>query len=105
MSDYHANCEKPAYYTDTNAFTPYYEYIIPLFKYFSAVYKNTSFMWCEKGLIANKQLAICLSDEQKKMMNGIGYSLKDKTERLMIECSGRTVHKKKKNLPVIHDQR
>lgn len=38
--------------------------------------------------MVNKHLAICLSDEQKKMMDGIGYSLKDKTERLIIECSG-----------------
>lgn len=45
MSDYHANCEKPAYYTDTIERTPYCECIIRIFKYFSAVYKNISFMW------------------------------------------------------------
>ncbi|CEG69060.1 hypothetical protein RMATCC62417_05204 [Rhizopus microsporus] len=88
MSDYHANYEKPAYYTDTNKCTLYSEYIIPIFKYFNALYKNILFMWCEKGLMANKHLTICLSDEQKKMMDRIGYSLKDKTERLIIECSG-----------------
>ncbi|KAI8887113.1 hypothetical protein K501DRAFT_212480, partial [Backusella circina FSU 941] len=45
-------------------------------------------MWCEKGLEANKKLAICLDDTQKKLMDGIGYSIKDKSERLVIECSG-----------------
>ncbi|KAI8067340.1 hypothetical protein BDF21DRAFT_112973 [Thamnidium elegans] len=45
INDYHANCEKPVYYTDANERTPYCEYIIPIFKYFSAVYKNLSFMW------------------------------------------------------------
>lgn len=45
LIDYHANCEKPAYYTDANERTPYCEHIIPIFKYFSAVYKNLSFMW------------------------------------------------------------
>lgn len=45
LIDYHANCEKPAYYTGANERTPYCEYIIPIFKYFSAVYKNLSFMW------------------------------------------------------------
>lgn len=33
------------YYTDTNEHTPYSEHIILIFKYFSAVYKNISFMW------------------------------------------------------------
>lgn len=45
LNDYHANCEKPVYYTDANERTPYCEYIVPVFKYFSAVYKNLSFMW------------------------------------------------------------
>ncbi|KAI9252122.1 hypothetical protein BY458DRAFT_443912, partial [Sporodiniella umbellata] len=45
INDYHANCEKPSYYTNANERTPYCEYIIPVFKYFSAVYKNLSFMW------------------------------------------------------------
>ncbi|CAO3702389.1 unnamed protein product [Rhizopus stolonifer] len=88
INDYHANCEKPVYYADANERTPYCEYIVPIFKYFSAVYKNLSFMWCEKGLVANKQLVICLDDDQKKLMDGIGYSIRDKSERLIIECSG-----------------
>lgn len=45
MSDYHANYEKPAYYTDTNKCMLYSGYIIPIFKYFSALYKNILFMW------------------------------------------------------------
>ncbi|KAI8373757.1 hypothetical protein BD560DRAFT_423122 [Blakeslea trispora] len=88
LIDYHANCEKPNYYTRTNERTPYCEHVIPIFKYFSAVFKNLTFMWREKGLEANKQLAVCLDDEQKKLMDGIGYSVRDKAERLVIECSG-----------------
>lgn len=45
LIDYHANCEKPIYYTNANERTPYCEYVIPIFKYFSAVYKSLSFMW------------------------------------------------------------
>lgn len=86
--DYIANCEKPAYYPQANERTPYCEYVFPIFKYFSAVYKSLTFMWCEKGLEANKQLAVCLDDEQKKLMDGIGFSVKDKAERVVIECSG-----------------
>ncbi|KAI8880312.1 hypothetical protein K501DRAFT_275724 [Backusella circina FSU 941] len=67
MSDCHVNCEKSSYYTDSNDRTPYCKHSIPIFKCFSAVYKNVSFMWCEKGLVANKQLAICLDDEHKKV--------------------------------------
>ncbi|KAG0930809.1 hypothetical protein G6F57_011483 [Rhizopus arrhizus] len=88
LIDYHANCEKPTYYTRTNERTPYCEHVIPIFKYFSAVYKSMTFMWCEKSLEANKQLAICLDDEQKKLMDGIVYSVRDKAERLVMECSG-----------------
>lgn len=33
-------------------------------------------------------MAVCLDDEQKKLMDGIGYSVKDKAERVAIECSG-----------------
>jgi hypothetical protein len=43
---------------------------------------------CEKGLEANKQLVICFDDEQKKLMDGVGYSIKDKAERLIVECLG-----------------
>lgn len=45
LVDYHANCEKPNYYTESNERTPYCEHVIPIFKYFSAVFKNISFMW------------------------------------------------------------
>ncbi|KAI8887114.1 hypothetical protein K501DRAFT_176185, partial [Backusella circina FSU 941] len=45
MNDYHANCEKPGFYTNLNERTPYCEYVIPVFKYFSAVFKSLSFMW------------------------------------------------------------
>lgn len=45
LIDYNANCEKPPYYTQANERTPYCEYVIPIFKYFSAVYKSLTFMW------------------------------------------------------------
>lgn len=45
LNDYRANCEKPSYYMDANKPTPYGEYIVPIFKYLSAVYKNLSFVW------------------------------------------------------------
>ncbi|CAO3700086.1 unnamed protein product [Rhizopus stolonifer] len=45
MVDYHTNCEKPNYYTESNERTPYCEHVIPIFKYFSAVFKNISFVW------------------------------------------------------------
>lgn len=45
MVDYHANCERPNYYTESNERTPYYAQAIPVFKYFSVVFKNISFVW------------------------------------------------------------
>ncbi|RCH80860.1 hypothetical protein CU098_003735, partial [Rhizopus stolonifer] len=70
LSDYHANCSKPSYIVIPNERTPFAEYIIPIFKYFSASTKLLSF--------------IC----QRKLLDGIGFSCKDKVERVMMECSG-----------------
>lgn len=43
---------------------------------------------CEKGSPSNKQLMLCLSESQRKLLDGIGFSCKDKVERVMMECSG-----------------
>ncbi|KAI8349952.1 hypothetical protein EDC96DRAFT_519891 [Choanephora cucurbitarum] len=45
LSDYHANCSKPSYVVIPNERTPFAEYIIPIFKYFSASTKLLSFIW------------------------------------------------------------
>jgi len=41
-----------------------------------------------KSSNANKQLMLCFSDDQRTLMDGIGYSMKDKIERILMECSG-----------------
>ena len=45
LSDYHANCSKPSYTVLPNERTPFAEYVIPIFKYFSASTKLLSFIW------------------------------------------------------------
>jgi hypothetical protein len=45
LSDYHANCSKPSYIVLPNERTPFAEYAIPIFKYFSASTKLLSFIW------------------------------------------------------------
>ena len=47
LSDYHANCSKPPYIVIPNERTPFAEYIIPIFEYFSASTKLLSFTWYE----------------------------------------------------------
>ncbi|KAI9243764.1 hypothetical protein BY458DRAFT_448117, partial [Sporodiniella umbellata] len=88
LSDYHANCSKPSYVITPNERTPFVEYIVPIFKYFSATTQLLSFIWCEKSSPSNKQLMLCLSEGQYKLLDGIGFSSKDKSERVMMECSG-----------------
>ncbi|KAG2216367.1 hypothetical protein INT45_009917 [Circinella minor] len=88
LSDYHANCTKPSYILLPNERTPFAEYVIPIFKYFSASTQLLSFIWCKKGSPSNKQLMLCLSESQRKLLDGIGFSCKDKVERVMMECSG-----------------
>lgn len=47
LTDYHANCYKPAYPIpgSINERTPFIEFVIPIFKYFSSVTKLLSFQW------------------------------------------------------------
>ncbi|KAI8078734.1 uncharacterized protein BX664DRAFT_389125 [Halteromyces radiatus] len=40
------------------------------------------------GSVSNKQLMLCLSESQRKLLDGIGFSGKGKIERVMMECSG-----------------
>ncbi|KAG0184289.1 hypothetical protein DFQ28_011458, partial [Apophysomyces sp. BC1034] len=73
--------ERPPYPTATNGRTPFTEFVIPLFKYLSAVTKLTSFAWCEKGL------SVCSAT---KLMDGIGVSTLNEIERALIESSGQS---------------
>ncbi|RCH84164.1 hypothetical protein CU097_008498, partial [Rhizopus azygosporus] len=43
---------------------------------------------CEKGSPSNKQLMLCLSESQYKLLDGIRFSCKDKVKHVMMECSG-----------------
>ncbi|KAG2229519.1 hypothetical protein INT48_008408 [Thamnidium elegans] len=88
LTDFCANCSRPES-SLTNERTPYVEYVIPIFKYFSATTKLMSFLWCEKGLVSNKLLAVCMPDyATKKLLDGIGTTIKDSLERVLIESSG-----------------
>ncbi|KAG2233146.1 hypothetical protein INT48_001639 [Thamnidium elegans] len=69
LVDCYANCMKPAAPVQINERTPFVEYIVPIFKYFSAVYKTVSLQWCEKGL------------------ETIGYSTADLSKVLLMESS------------------
>jgi uncharacterized protein YxeA len=45
LTDYHANCNKPPYAITANERTPFNEYVIPTFKYFSSATGLLSFIW------------------------------------------------------------
>lgn len=45
LTDYYANCMKPTPANSLNERTPFVEYVVPIFKYYSAVYKDLSFQW------------------------------------------------------------
>ena len=45
LYDYRANCKKPSCPISYNERTPYVEYVIPIFKYFSASTSLVSFLW------------------------------------------------------------
>ena len=105
MYDYHANCLKPMFTTRFNERTPFAEYVLPVLKYFGASTGLVSFFWyvyqsryfytkiqcsvnrCEIGSKAQKQVVICLSSGQKKLLDGIGFD-EHKLERVLVESSG-----------------
>ncbi|KAI9029616.1 hypothetical protein CLU79DRAFT_735019 [Phycomyces nitens] len=90
LTDYHANCTKPLLQGSSNERTPFSEHVIPVFKYFTAATGLLSFAWCEKQSASNKGLLICFPENYKrKLMDGIGYSVKDNIERVLLECSGK----------------
>ncbi|CAO3637994.1 unnamed protein product [Cunninghamella blakesleeana] len=88
LTDFHANCLKPPPTATLNERTPFCESIVPIFKYFSSVTGIISFIWYEKSSETNKQLMIYLPGGQTKLFDGVGSSVKDKIERIFIECSG-----------------
>jgi hypothetical protein len=45
LTDFYVNCVKPHNTIALNERTPFREYVIPLFKTFSAVYQNVVFQW------------------------------------------------------------
>lgn len=45
LTDFYANCLKPLLKNMPNERTPFVEYLIPIFKYYSAVYQNINFQW------------------------------------------------------------
>ena len=45
LLDYHVNCSKPVFITRLIEHAPFTEYVIPVFKYFSAWTRLISFMW------------------------------------------------------------
>ncbi|KAI9317181.1 hypothetical protein BX666DRAFT_152713 [Dichotomocladium elegans] len=60
---------------------------LDLLKYFGAWTGLVSFLWCELGSTAQKELPICLPDGQKKLLDGIGFD-QSSLERILIERSG-----------------
>ncbi|KAG0175224.1 hypothetical protein DFQ30_010999 [Apophysomyces sp. BC1015] len=81
LTDFTLVCEKPPYPGGTNERTPFMESLVPLFKAYSAIYGNVSFVWDEKSL------SICVPDASK-LMDGIGNCTLDKVDRILFESSG-----------------
>ncbi|ORX52339.1 hypothetical protein DM01DRAFT_1323476 [Hesseltinella vesiculosa] len=81
LTDFTLVCEKPPYPRGTNERTPFMESLVPLFKAYSAIYGNVSFIWGEKSL------SICVPDASK-LMDGIGNCTLDNVDRILVESSG-----------------
>lgn len=45
LTDFYANCLKPSSTNTLNERTPFVEYVVPIFKYYSAVYNLLTFQW------------------------------------------------------------
>ncbi|KAI7860382.1 hypothetical protein BDC45DRAFT_529980 [Circinella umbellata] len=76
-----------------NENTPFCEHVIPLTKYWNALYQLLRFQWAEKSTDANKFIGICMPGERpmpKKLADGIGNGVLDNKERLIVESSGET---------------
>ncbi|KAI9316042.1 hypothetical protein BX666DRAFT_1954199 [Dichotomocladium elegans] len=91
LTDFYANCCRPEPLPPLNERTAFIEHVIPVIKYYNAVYKRLHIQWAEKGFQSNRFIAICLPNEgqfPKKLVDGIRIGLDDRTERLIIESSG-----------------
>ncbi|KAG2230177.1 hypothetical protein INT48_003482, partial [Thamnidium elegans] len=91
IADYWANCVKPVVSVKLNERIPFVEHVVPIFKYFSAVYKNiVGFQWCEKGLETNRFISLYHTDEagRRRLSDGVGYVVGASDEVLLIESSG-----------------
>ncbi|KAG1121419.1 hypothetical protein G6F42_012445 [Rhizopus arrhizus] len=84
LTDFYANCLKPSTTNSLNERTPFVEYVVPIFKYYSAVYNDLTFQWCEKGLETNKCIVYYNTDSKAKrrLADGVGYFVMDNTENL-----------------------
>ncbi|KAL7329580.1 hypothetical protein PS15p_204652 [Mucor circinelloides] len=61
-----------------------------VFKYYSAVYNDLTFQWCEKGLEMNKSIVYYNTDgkAKRRLADGIGYFAMDNTEDLLFGSLG-----------------
>ncbi|KAL1928331.1 hypothetical protein VTP01DRAFT_2687 [Rhizomucor pusillus] len=87
VTDFYANCCRPEPLPPLNERAPFCAHVIPVVKYFNAVYKVLHLQCAEKGLTANKFMAICLPGEgqfPRKLID----NLSDRTERPIVESSG-----------------
>ncbi|KAI8094000.1 hypothetical protein BDF21DRAFT_489601 [Thamnidium elegans] len=50
LTDFYANCLKPSSTNSLNERTPFVEYVVPIFKYYSAVYNDSTFQWYSSEL-------------------------------------------------------
>ncbi|KAI8076332.1 uncharacterized protein BX664DRAFT_50704 [Halteromyces radiatus] len=75
----------------TDERTPFCQHLIPILKAFSGVTGLMDFTWCENGLLNNRLLSLCLPKPMifRSLLDGVGVSVKDKVERLLIESSGK----------------
>ncbi|CEP19901.1 hypothetical protein [Parasitella parasitica] len=98
LTDFYANCTKPPLINTINERTPFVEYLVPVFKYYNAVYQDINFQWCEKGLEGNKCLKYYNLEEKgkKRLADGIGYVVAESTESMLIESSGEDNEEHKK---------
>ncbi|ORZ04149.1 hypothetical protein BCR42DRAFT_338867 [Absidia repens] len=92
LTDFYLNCniDKDNRSTSTNERTPFSEHLIPIFKAFAGITHLMKFTWCEKGLASNRLLSLCLPNKVpvRSLLDGIGVSIKDGAERILIESSG-----------------
>ncbi|KAI8881107.1 hypothetical protein K501DRAFT_153849, partial [Backusella circina FSU 941] len=81
-----------------NERTPFVEHLIPLFKYYSTVYQDINFQWCERGVEGNRCLKYYKLEEKgkRRLADGIGYVVGDNTESMLIEPSGEDNEEHKK---------